>query len=144
MFWYWMGSVLWFFPLQSRAWGWTIETPIFLYFPLTEYIKPVNNYGVQATLSAAVGCCCDPFCMEQRQQTFVCNMFICTIITFSVTFPGFKPWSVFATNDCTRKWVNVIQPIKLHVTHTYDDWIHIIILFLESLHNGDQMVIVTV
>lgn len=49
-----MWPLLLIFPLQSWAWGWTTETPISPYFPLAEYIKPVNNYGVQATLSTAV------------------------------------------------------------------------------------------
>lgn len=53
-----MWPLLLIFPLQSGAWGQTSETPIPPYFPLAEYIKPVNNYGVQAALSTTV--CCEP------------------------------------------------------------------------------------
>lgn len=53
-----MWPVLLIFPLQSWAWGYTTETPISPYFPLAEYVKLVNNYGVQTTLSTTV--CWEP------------------------------------------------------------------------------------
>lgn len=56
VFWHWVGGVTTAFNLSITVMslGVTTETPMSPYFPLAEYIKPVNNYGVQATLSTTV------------------------------------------------------------------------------------------